>query len=202
MKKVYWVLVFILCVIIVSSAVGFSLYKTAENAKQEEIDKLMADLSLLTSEKRSLENELSAAKDEINRLSTELNFTSDTFAKARSDIAKRELYLHLWYIQKGMRTSFILSISASFLANEVDYADMEKVINNTFEYYSMELERLQPTDSNEGALVARARSLLKESVLILHDVRTTDFALIKPRVDNLIAAYDLFEKDLNTYMSE
>jgi septal ring factor EnvC (AmiA/AmiB activator) len=182
--------------------VGFGVYKSAVSVKQREIDKLMADLSLLTSEKRSLEKELSAAKSEIDRLSTELNYTNDVFAKARSDIAKRELYLHLWYIQKGIRSSFVLGLSASFLADNVEYAELEKVINNTFDYYSMELNRIQPSDSNEGALVARARSLLEEGIAILQDVRINDFSLIKSRVDNLIAAYDIFEKDLNVYMSE
>jgi chromosome segregation ATPase len=202
MKKAYWILIIVLCVLILSSAVGYAIYWTAKGAKQKEIDKLTAEMSLLVSEKRSLEKELDAAKDEISRLSSELDLTSDAFAKARSDFSKRELYLHLWYIQKGMRTSFILSISASFLASEVEYAELEKVINNTFEYYSMELKRLQPTDSIEGALVASAEDLLKESSAILQDIRTNDFSLIKPRVDSLIAAYDLFEKDLNTYMSE
>jgi len=202
MKKAYWILIIVLCVLILSSAVGCAIYWTTKGAKQKEIDKLTAEMSLLISEKRSLEKELDAAKDEISRLSNELDLTSNSFAKARSDFSKRELYLHLWYIQKGMRTTFILSISASFLASEVEYAELEKVIKDTYEYYSMELKRLQPTNGIEGALVARAEDLLKESSTILQDVRTTDFSLIKPRIDNLIAGYDSFEKELNSYILE
>jgi chromosome segregation ATPase len=202
MRKAYWILIIVLCVLILSSAVGYAIYWTEKGAKQKEIDKLTVEMSLLISEKRSLENELEAAKDEISRLSSELDSTSDAITKARSDFSKRELYLHLWYIQKGMRTTFILSISASFLASEVEYAELEKVIKDTYEYYSMELKRLQPTNGIEDALVARAEDLLKESSTILQDVRTTDFSLIKPRIDNLIAGYDSFEKELNSYILE
>ena len=202
MNKVFWVLIFILCLLIVSSAVGFGVYKTTENMRQKEVDKLVAELSLLTSEKRSLEADINTAKNEIKRMSTELDRINNAFENAKSDISKRELYLHLWYIQKGMRTSFVISVSASFLANDLEYKDLQKIIVNTFDYYSMELDRLQTTDSSEEALIARAKSLYEESIKILQKVRTTDFLLIKPEIDSLMAAYEVFEKDLNSYASE